>query len=190
MRIGRTAAFGSRTRAARLGALGLLLLGGCASSTTVSTPTARHGTGLAARRWVLLPFMNYSDTPRADEGARSILATLLRARGVNVLAEIPAASTVEQPIPDLDGRLRLENALTWARKENYTVGLTGSVNEWRYRTSADGSPAAGLSLSLVDIATGEVLWSASGARSGSAGGTVSGTALGLAQELLGGLEVR
>lgn len=190
MRIDRSAGRCSWKWTARLWAPWLLLLGGCASSAAVSAVTIRHETGLGERRWVLLPLMNYSEAPHADEGARAIVSTLLRARGIKTLVEPPAATAPDQPMPDLDGRLRLENAIAWGKREKFAVGLTGSVNEWRYRSSSDGFPAVGVSLSLVDIESGQVLWTASGARSGSAGSTVTGTAQQLLQELLAGLETR
>lgn len=189
MRDVRPANRSSWRRSTRLGALLLLLLSACASSSAVSAVTVQHRAGLSADRWVLLPIMNYSEAPRADEGARAILSTVLRARGVKTLVEARAA-TPDQPMPDLDGRRRLEGALAWAKKEKFTIGITGSVNEWRYRASSDGSPAVGLSLDIVDVESGEVLWTASGARSGSAGGTVSGTAQQLLSELLDRLETR
>ncbi len=190
MRADRSTIRSSWTRTARLRALGVLLLGGCAPSSLVTATVQHPGARLGAGRWVLLPLMNYSDTPPADESARALLSTLLRARGLETLAEPPPAAAPDQPLPDLDGRLRLERAMAWARSGKFTLGLTGSVDEWRYRTSSDGSPAAAVSLSLVDVETGVVLWTASGARAGSAGSTVSGTALQLLQDLLGGLELR
>ncbi|HLP81513.1 MAG TPA: hypothetical protein VK141_05950, partial [Nitrosomonas sp.] len=35
-----------------------------------------------SEKWVVLPFQNYSQTPRAGEQAEEILATLLRIRGL------------------------------------------------------------------------------------------------------------
>lgn len=167
----------------------LWLVAGCASTSAVSAATVQRGAQLSARRWVLLPLMNYSEAPHAEEGAGAILSTLLRARGIKNLAEAPATARMDEPMPDLDGRRRLASAVAWSRKEKLTVALTGSVNEWRYR-GPDGVPAVGLSLSLVDVDSGEVLWTASGARSGSAGDTVSGTAQRLMEELLHGLEIQ
>jgi polysaccharide biosynthesis protein PelC len=177
-------------RMARLGASWLLLAGGCASTSAASAVMVRRDARLSTGRWVLLPLMNYSEAPRADEAARSILSTLLRARGIKTLADSPAASAPDQPMPDLDGRVRLEKAVAWAKKEKFTFGVTGSVNEWRYRASPDGSPAVGVSLDVVDIESGQVLWTASGARSGPAGGTASGTAQQLLLDLLDRLETR
>ena len=175
---------------AGLAASWLVLAGGCTSSSEASAVMVQRDARLSAGRWVLLPLMNYSETPRADEGARAILSTLLRARGIRTLAEPPVTTGPDQPMPDLDGRFRLESALAWARKEKLTVGVTGSVNEWRYRASSDGSPAVGLTLSVVDIDSGQVLWTASGATSGPSGSAVSGTAQRLLLELLDRLETR
>jgi polysaccharide biosynthesis protein PelC len=186
MEIGRSTGVSSGRRMTWLGAL--CLLAGCASSAAMSATAVKRGAQLSARRWVLLPLMNYSEAPHADEGARAILSTLLRARGIRSLAEAPATTRADDPMPDLDGKRRLESAIAWSKKEKQSVALTGSVNEWRYR-GADGVPAVGLSLSLLDVESGEVLWTASGARSGSAGDTVSGTAQRLMEELLRGLEI-
>jgi polysaccharide biosynthesis protein PelC len=170
----------------RLPVLALLLLASCAASRPAVIVSGERR--ISSSRWVLLPLLNYSETPRADDGARAILRTVLRARGAKVLAEAPGPARADEPLPDLDGRSRLENALSWSRKANFPLGFTGSVNEWRYRGSPD-RPAVSLSLSVVDVKSGDVLWTASGATSGEAGETVSGTALLLMQQLLAGLEI-
>jgi hypothetical protein len=162
----------------------LLALAGCASAVM-----ARHGPSLSTRGWVLLPLMNYSETPHAAEAVQAILSTLLHARNVNA-ADAPGATDSDQPMPELDERRRLESAIAWARERKLALGLTGSVNEWRYRGSSDSRPAVGLTLSAIDLQSGEVLWTASGARSGSGGDTVSGTAQRLLQELLDGMEMK
>ena len=36
-----------------------------------------------SEKWIVLPFQNYSQTPRAGEQAEGIVATLLRIRGLN-----------------------------------------------------------------------------------------------------------
>ncbi|HEX7487720.1 MAG TPA: hypothetical protein VF341_02345, partial [Anaeromyxobacteraceae bacterium] len=83
---------------------------------------------------------------------------------------------------------RVDGAVAWARKEGLAVGITGSVNEWRYRP-LDGLAAVGMSLSVIDLRDGHVIWAASGSRSGSSGETVSGTAQRLMQDLTRGLEL-
>lgn len=45
-----------------------------------------------------------------------------------------------------------------ARTVNATHLLLGTVHEYRYKTDLDGDPAVGLTLRLVDAATGQTLW--------------------------------
>ena len=167
-------------RAALAATLALLALAACASTTTI-----QHGAKVPGKRWALLPIVNASDVARADEGSRAILETVLYARGIEKLVVAPR----QQPGGlSLDERRRVDEAVAWALKEGLTVGITGSVNEWRYRP-LDGLAAVGMSLTVLDLHDGRVLWTASGSRSGASGETVSGTAQRLLQELTGGLEL-
>jgi hypothetical protein len=44
--------------------------------------------------------------------------------------------------------------------------VAGSVEEWRYKVGLDGEPVAGVTLRVIDLQNGRVLWSGSGSRSG------------------------
>ena len=46
-------------------------------------------------------------------------------------------------LPELDERRRAELALRWAKDKGFLYGVTGSVEEWRYRNGLDGEPAVG-----------------------------------------------
>ena len=37
--------------------------------------------------------------------------------------------------------------------------LGGAVDEWRYKVGVDGEPAAGVTLQIIDVASGDILWS-------------------------------
>ncbi len=139
-------------------------------------------------RWVLLPMMNFAETPQAGERSESILATLLRIHGVAGLTQYPVA-TSDTDLPELDERRRYEAALAWGKSAGFTYGVTGSVQEWRYRSGLDGEPAVGLSIQVIDLATGRVVWSATGARSGWGRDSVAGTAQKLLDRLLADLQL-
>lgn len=154
-------------------AMSLLLLAGCAGQ------YAKRAVPLPAdAKWAVLPVMNYAQTPQAGKSAESILFTLLHRRGISDLRRYPAGTG--DGLPDLNDERRMRDALTWARNENIRYGITGSVEEWQYKAGLDGEPAVGLTVRVVNVSTGRVLWSASGARSGWGYDTLSGTA----QELL------
>ncbi len=125
--------------------------------------------------WALLPIINFSQTPQAGERAERIAETLLRSKGLKKLRHYPPQ---EDPngLPILDEHKRFNTALAWAQANNMRYGVTGSIEEWRYKSGLDGEPAVGASLQVIDIDSGDVLWSASGSRAGWSRASLSGTA--------------
>ena len=141
----------------------VLLLGmatGCSSLT--STPAVSAD---AALGWALLPINNLSETPQADSQALIMLETQLRTHGVKKVAVYAPLQTVSLRTL-LNPASQLSEAMDWARQSGYRYGLTGTINEWNYRSGADKEPVVGMNMKLVDITTGEVLWQANAARTG------------------------
>ncbi len=160
--------------AAVLAACVLTGLSGCAVTDVQSTPSFP-----ATARWALLPMVNYAEAPQAGQRAEVIAGTLLRTRGVTDLTHYPVSADASG-LPELNDGKRLQTALQWAKAQGFQYGLSGAVSEWAYKTGLDGEPAVGLTVQVIDISTGQVLWSASGADSGWGYDSLSGTA----QELL------
>ncbi|MGI9287318.1 MAG: penicillin-binding protein activator LpoB [Pseudomonadales bacterium] len=125
--------------------------------------------------WVLLPIINFSQTPQAGERAERIAETLLRSEGLKTLSHYPS---LEDPngLPILDEQKRFNSALAWAQDNDMRYGVTGSIEEWRYKSGLDGEPAVGVSLQIIDVGSGDVLWSGSGSRAGWSRESLSGTA--------------
>jgi TolB-like protein len=132
-------------------------------------------------RWAVLPFVNHTETPQAGSRAASIVEAVLRTRGFADLqrAPMPAVETLFETT-DAQGP---DKALAWAREAGARYALTGTVSEWRYKVGVDGEPAVGLTLSVVDLASGKVVWSASGGRSGWSREALSAVAQKLARDL-------
>lgn len=135
----------------------------------------------------VLPLHNATEAAYADRRAQAILLSLLQQRGLK---------TTLYPQPATDNPLQASlplspsEALQWARREGAAWAITGTVTEWRYKSGVDGEPAVGLTLQLIEVRSGEVVWSATGARTG--WGYQALAAVGQAQieELLRGVHVR
>jgi hypothetical protein len=140
-------------------------------------------------RWVVLPGVNQAEAPLAGEKVEALLDTALRLHGLNNLQRqgLPEAKTDDLLLND---QRRYEQALAAARRDEAGFGVTGSVQEWRYKTGLDGEPAVGLTLQVVELPSGRVLWTASGAKTGWGYANVSGTAQQLIAELLEGLKLQ
>jgi len=137
-------------------------------------------------RWIMLPLLNHSDTPEAGARAADIAATLLRSQGIKQLT-IYTPSANDKNLPELDQQKILSKAFRQAKKEGQRFAVSGSVQEWRYKSGLDGEPAAGITLTITDLMTGKIIWSASGSKTGWGRESVSGTAHKLMAELIDGL---
>ena len=163
------------------GLMGLLLL---ASISACSVQEVQSGNQVARDTpWVVLPFRNYAEAPKAGERVEAMVATLLRARGVDSIDSYPQPNR-EGTLPELDERRRYEEALVWAREQDYLYAVSGTVTEWRYKAGLDGEPAAGLNIEIADLKSGEVVWSGAGSRSGWGRESVSGACQRLLDSLL------
>lgn len=161
----------------------LLVLGAALGLAACSTLDAARAPALEKNaRWALLPAVNNTETPQAAARLEAITASLLRAQGVHDLQLYPPAAADDLLSP-ADRRTQ-EAALDWARSQNARYAVLGSVQEWRYKTGLDGEPAAGVTLSIIDLGTGQVVWTGSGARTGWSREAVAGVAQKLIAKLV------
>ena len=169
----------------------LILLAGLAFLTACSTlDHSAPPTVSSKAQWVVLPFANHTETPLAAGRAEAIAESLLRANGIGKLRRYPA-SLQQEALFETGDRKPFEASLEWARKEGARYALTGSVDEWRYKVGVDGEPAVGIALSIIDVASGETLWSGAGGKSGWSREALSAVAQQLMRRLIqSGLSAR
>lgn len=159
--------------------LSLALLGSACSTLEHSPATSLD----RQASWVILPVANQSDTPQAGLRMESLLESQLRSKGVQSLTPYPAEPGTDFLLDPRDRKAQ-EQAMQWAREHGAKYGITGAVNEWRYKTGVDGEPAVGLTLQIISIQDGKVLYSASGARTGWSREALSAVAQKLSREML------
>lgn len=186
-----------RRRSARIVAPACLLVLALASASCGASVTRAQQTSPmpATARWVLLPFANHSETPQSAERVEALTETVLRLRGVSQLATYAGA-----PPDDSDKDLRAAllgdrehdaaRARAWAKSHGFVYAISGSVEEWRYKSDLDAEPAVAVTLRVTDLSTDHVIWSASGTDTGPAREAASGTALRLVDRLLENLELK
>jgi polysaccharide biosynthesis protein PelC len=133
--------------------------------------------------WGVLPFVNHTETPQAGLRAEMIAESLLRSRTGMEIRRYPEKLNNESLFEPAT-RKQTEAALEWARTENLRYALGGSVEEWRYKVGIDGEPAVGITLQLIDVASGNVLWSATGGGTGWSRSALSAVAQKLMRQLL------
>jgi len=163
----------------------LALLAGCTSVMKVQSSTPLQ----SGVNWALLPFGDYGETPQAGERAEELTSSLMRVRWNLDLERYPATKEASALV-DLDERQRFDRALQWARDQGFVYGVAGSVQEWRYRSGAEGEAAVGLSLRVINIRTGKPEWVATGSRAGFGAQTVSGVAEQLISKMIDQMKMK
>ena len=131
----------------------------------------------------LLPMVNYTETPQAGRRAEGITEVLLYSRGLYNLQRYPA-QLLQKTSPFASDEQLLEEAIQWAKTQQFRYALTGTVDEWRYKVGIDGEPAVGVSFRLIDLKADTVVWSAVGGQSGWSREAVSAVAQKLIKKLL------
>ena len=150
--------------------------------------TLEHSPSVALDRqasWAILPVANQSDTPQAGLRLESLLDSQLRSKGIQTLQRYPAEPSAELLLDPREVKAK-EQAMQWAKDQGIRYGITGAVNEWRYKTGVDGEPAVGFTLQIISVQDGKVLYSASGARTGWSREALSGVAQKLTNDMLNG----
>jgi TolB-like protein len=152
----------SPTRRATLAALGMgaLLLAGCA----VTALPGQSLTVPADGKFAVLPLSNATDVPLVERRAQAITVSLLQQKGLRNVLVYPQKAG-DNPL-EAEPAASPAQALAWARQQGARYALSGTVTEWRYKTGVDSEPAVGITLQVTDVPTGQVVWSASGGRSG------------------------
>lgn len=151
----------------------LLFITGCASQIITKGSFLK----LKDKKVAVVPFVNYTETPLAGLKAATVVQAVLVNRGYR-------ARLLERKNNDWEEKLTLEDYLKKARKAGYQYLLTGSVQEWRYKTGIDGEPAVSYSVFVYDTSSGDLIYSAVGAKSGWGNSSLGVIAQELARELL------
>ena len=136
--------------------------------------------------WVLLPVENLSQTPQAGRQAAIMLESSLRKRGVSNLTVWQEEESLTLKAL-LDTSAQVSKASEWGARAGARYGLTGTVHEWHYRSDPEREPAVGVSLKMIDLQSGDVLWQATHARTGWGYSSLSGIAGETLNELLDGI---
>ena len=163
-----------------------LLLALCLLYWLSACSTLDRGTPPALERqasWVVLPFANHTETPLAGNRAEAIAQALLHTQGVGTVRRAPT-NTQQEALFNAGDSNRMDEALAWAREQGVRYALAGAVEEWRYKVGVDGEPAAGVTLQILDVASGDVLWSGTGGQSGWSREALSAVAQKLIRKLL------
>lgn len=164
-----------------------LFLSACVLSACSSYQVPDSPAFSAAETWAIMPMANHSNTPLAAEKVEQLVATQLYAKGINTVRYPAIQATDLQSI--LDDSAKQKQAQAWLSSQHVNYVITGSVEEWHYKSGLDGEPAVGITLEVKSARSGQTYWRASGSRGGWGRESVSSTGQIVIEELLDGLTI-
>ncbi|MDO6545028.1 hypothetical protein [Photobacterium sanguinicancri] len=137
--------------------------------------------------WVIMPMANHSNTPMAAEKVEKILNAQLYAKGIR--ATIYPELNTNDLAAIIDDSAKRKQAQAWLASRPVDYIITGSVEEWHYKSGLDGEPAVGITLEIRSAKSKSTLWRATGSRGGWGRESVSGTGHIVIDELLDGINI-
>lgn len=165
-----------------------LLFASILSLTACSTYNVPDSPSLGgSATWAIMPMENNSNTPMAAEKVEQILSTQLYTKGIQAMMyPKPGLNTLADI---LDKTAKDKHAKSWLATHPVDYIITGSVEEWHYKSGLDGEPAVGLTLEVKAANGSTTLWRATGSRGGWGRESISGTGIIVIEELLDGLNI-
>lgn len=133
----------------------VLFLAGCSS--VVNTEKAKLE--FKNKVLVVLPFENYTETPLAGLRIASIAYGVLNSKGYNT---INFTINNEKDYSHEE----IKEMINKLKEENYDYAITGTVNEFRYKTGIDAEPAVSITLKIYDLKNDKVIYTAVGSKTG------------------------
>ncbi len=110
----------------------------------------------------VLPLENYTESPMAGIKTAAMAAGILSARGVRICDRFSGVQ--ERTLQDAE----FKRTMSELAAANTAYSLTGSVNEWKYKSGLDGEPTISITLRLFDNRSGEQVWTSVASRTGAA----------------------
>jgi TolB-like protein len=161
--------------------LATLTLAGCVSRDV--RQSGIPGVVNSAAGIYVAPFHNATSNPSAGRAMTDLTATTLAARGLPL---IQSEQAINQGYELLESG-RPVDFLQIARSVGATHAVAGSVHEYRFKSDLDGAPTVGLTMRLVEVATGQTVWQGSSSRSSGYYSSLSGTAQSAIDSLVEGM---
>lgn len=130
-------------------------------SSSCSTVVNKIDSKLEKKRvFVILPFENNTETPLAGIRVSSMVEGVAISKGYNVKSDLYFKESKDYTSTEID------NLLRELREKEVDYVITGSVNEFRYKTGIDGEPAVSIVIKVIDIKSSKTVLVGTGSKTG------------------------
>ncbi len=135
--------------------LSSLVLSGCRTVTTFHKPNIEK---IDFGKLAVIPFENESSSPEAGRVVSKLFSTELQAKTTLAI----------MPDHEIRNRIGLEEVKPGSpryftelgKKLGVSTLVTGTITEYRYRRSLGEAPVVGITVRMIDVTSGNLLWGA------------------------------
>jgi TolB-like protein len=165
-------------------------LTGCGSTSLSQFST--ESLGSMPRKAAVFPLANLTTHPYAGQIVGELLFTELKnVHQLSVMSNAESWKAFQGKETDLEEAALHQNVRQAALQLGVDAAFFGSVTEYRYKRGVDEEPVVGVTIRLMDVATGNILWGASLSKAGGCcsfgGDTLSSTAQKVCKDLVNSL---
>ena len=160
--------------------LTFIILAAIVSLTGCSTYRGSNGITVSnGSTFAVMPFVNQSNTPLAAENVGSELS----AKNISYVA-YESADEPKDLKSILDDSYTTRKANEWLKTVSYNYVISGSVDEWNYKSGLDGEPVVSVTVRVKDV-NGNVVYEKTGSRSGFGRESLNGAGQKVVENILG-----
>lgn len=130
------------------------------------------------KTFVVLPFENNTETPLAGLRVASIVEAVASSKGYKI-----AEANYQREQKEYTQK-EIEEMIAQVKEKDIDYVITGSVNEFRYKTGIDGEPAVSIVIKVYDIKNDRLVLNSSGSKTGWSHESVTTTAQKIINKIL------
>lgn len=112
------------------------------------------------KNFVVLPFENNTETPLAGLRVASIVEAVASSKGYTIKNGLYIKEQKEYAHKDI------EDLINQLKEKDIDYIITGSVNEFRYKTGIDGEPAVSITVKIYDMKSSNIILNSVGSKTG------------------------
>jgi hypothetical protein len=135
---------------------------GLAACTTMNVQVSQLVALPSSSRIMIGPIANNADTPLAHKQVETMSMGILHGKGFRQVSLVPNQGKCDALLYCPDAIMNKNQLISYAKRMGVQYVVTGAANEWRYKVGLDGEPVAGVSLSMIEVASGRTIWTGVG----------------------------
>ena len=133
----------------------VVLLSACATMVVNSDNSRLQKNG----SYLVAVFKNFTETPHAGLRVSSMIDSIMASKGYKTY-------NTSEIFKSNGNNKNIDKLIRRAKRKDIEYVISGTVNEFRYKTGIEGEPAVGISIFVYNTSDEKLVWSSTGSATG------------------------